>query len=62
MSHKVIQSAGVCCLIIGISGITGAMECGTGFIPSAIFLAAGTVLMCLTSRAEKKEDGMMRES
>lgn len=48
MSLKLAQSAGVCCLIIGVSGITGSMECGTGFIQSAAALAVGIVLMCLS--------------
>lgn len=54
--NKVTQGIGVVCLMLGISGITGAMECGTGLVPSVILIAAGTIFMLLTSKSIRCPD------
>lgn len=54
VSTKVAQGAGIVCILIGICGIIGAMEWGTGLIQSVIFFAAGMVLMYLAGKSEKK--------
>lgn len=47
---SIVEGLGITCVIIGISGVTGAMDHGTGMLQSVILLVAGTLMLYLAYR------------
>ena len=46
----IVEGLGITCVIIGISGIAGAMEHGAGLIQSVMLLVAGALMLHVAYR------------
>ena len=42
---KIFKNAGFVCLILGVGGMAGAIECGTGYLTSGILLIGGALML-----------------
>ena len=47
---NLLSGAGFCCCMLGIGGIAGALEFGTGWITSITLLVIGITCFCLFLR------------
>lgn len=41
--HRILSSISLCSILIGLAGVAGAIETGTGYITSAALIAVGAI-------------------
>lgn len=41
--HRILSGISFCSILIGLAGVAGAIETGTGYITSAALIAVGTI-------------------
>ena len=53
-NRRIMKNAGFVCILVGISGIAGAIELGTGLVKSVIVFVCGVIILTQICKEEGK--------